>query len=509
MSKPTRGKNILDLFFTNNSTLIEKSNVIPGMSDHDGIPVIVMNTRAKVNKSKPRKVYLYNKADWDNIKKDLSEISCDFEDLSTDLVTVEELWEDFCTRIMKTQEENIPSRMVSPGKKIPWVDHKVKNALRQKHKAYNKARKNDTTENWESFRSLRKHVNRLTRSNYRKYIRDTCAESSKNFWSFMKSLKNDSSGISSLRHNGVLISENSHKAEALNYQFKSVFTEEDINATMPNLGEGFPSMPNIDISVNGIEKLLTDLNPNKATGPDNIPGRILKMGAHEVAPALATIFRKSLETGSLPDDWRRANISPIFKKGERTKPSNYRPVSLTSICCKVMEHIIHSNIMSHLDKYDILTDKQHGFRQKRSCDSQLILTTYDLAKTLDNRQQTDIVIMDFSKAFDVVPHRRLMLKLDHYGIRGPTNTWIADFLMRRMQRVVIGGEHSDWEHVKSGVPQGTVLGPLLFLLYINDLPDNLASTVRLFADDCVIYRTVTSDNDADLTNCVCGRKRGL
>ena len=150
----TRGKNILDLFFTNNSTLIEKSNVIPGISDHDGIPVIVMNTRAKVNKSKPRKVYLYNKANWDNIKKDLSEISYDFEDLSTDLVTVEELWKDFCTRIVKIQEENIPSRMVSPGKKIPWVDHKVKNALRQKHKAYNKARKNDTTENWESFRLL-------------------------------------------------------------------------------------------------------------------------------------------------------------------------------------------------------------------------------------------------------------------------------------------------------------------------------------------------------------------
>ena len=245
-----------------------------------------------------------------------------------------------------------------------------------------------------------------------------------------------------------------------------MFTEEDINATMPNLGEGFPSMPNIDISVNGIEKLFTDLNPNKATGPDNIPGRILKMGAHEVAPAQVTIFRKSLETGSLPDDWRRANISPIFKKGERTKPSNYRPVSLTSICCQVMEHIIHSNIMCHLDKYDILTDKQDGFRQKRSCDSQLTLTTYDLAKTLDNRQQTDIVLMDFSKAFDVVPHQRLLLKLDHYGIRGPTNTWIADFLMRRMQRFVIGGKHSDWEHVKSGVPQGTVLGSFaIFIVY--------------------------------------------
>ena len=163
-----------------------------------------------------------------------------------------------------------------------------------------------------------------------------------------------------------------------------------------------------------------------------------------------------------------------------------------------MEHVVHSNIMHHLDQYDILTDKQHGFRQHRSCESQLILTVHDFATTLDKRLQTDVIIMDFSKAFDVVPHQRLLPKLDHYGIRGPTHTWIADFLTRRMQSVVVGGEHSARVHVESGVPQGTVLGPLLFLLHINDLPDNITSKVRLFADNCVIYRTVTSDKDADL-----------
>ena len=344
---------------------------------------------------------------------------------------------------------------------------------------------------------MRKYVNRITRSNYRKYIRDTCAESSKKFWAFIKSLKADSFGISALRDRGILITENAKKADSLNNQFRSVFTQEDIN-DMPTLGEGFPSMPNITISTDGIEKLLTDFKPNKATGPDDIPARILKMGAHEIAPALATIFNKSLETGTLPDIWRRANISPIFKKGDRTKPSNYRPVSLTCIVCKVMEHVVHSNIMCHLDQYDILTDKQHSFRQHRSCESQLILTVHDLATTLDKRLQTDVIIMDFSKAFDVVPHQRLLLKLDHYGIRGPTHTWIANFLTRRMQRVVVRGEHSDWVHVQSGVPQGTVLSPLLFLLYINDLPDNITSKVRLFADDCVIYQTMTSDKDADL-----------
>ncbi len=154
--------------------------------------------------------------------------------------------------------------------------------------------------------------------------------------------------------------------------------------------------------------------------------------------------------------------------------------------------------MSHLDNFEILTDRQHGFRRNRSCESQLILTTHDLATTLDKKGQTDVVIMDFSKAFDVVPHKRLMLKLDHFGIRGPTHDWISNFLMLRKQRVVVGGDCSDWVSVKSGVPQGTVLGPLLFLMFINDLPDNLTSTVRLFADDCVLYRTISGDHDADL-----------
>ena len=196
-------------------------------------------------------------------------------------------------------------------------------------------------------------------------------------------------------------------------------------------------------------------------------------------------LRKSLETGQLPENWRNANIYPIFKKGDRNLPPNYRPVSLTSICCKVMEHVIRSNAMDHLDKLNILTDNQHGFRHNRSCESQLILTTNDFAKSLDKGRQTDAIIMDFNKAFDVVAHRRLLLTIDHYGISGPIHTWISNFLMRRKQRVVTGGDSSNWVRVQSGVPQGTVLGPLLFLICINDIADQITSTV---ADDYVLYR---------------------
>ena len=151
--------------------------------------------------------------------------------------------------------------------------------------------------------------------------------------------------------------------------------------------------------------------------------------------------------------------------------------------------------MQHLDKHKILTDRQHGFRTHHSCETQLIQTVHDIAQSLDRRTPLDMIIMDFSKAFDTVPHKRLLHKLHHFGITGNTHKWITTFLTQRKQRVVVEGEHSSWTHVRSGVPQGTVLGPLLFLLYLNDLPDNIQSDLRLFADDCVVYREINSAED--------------
>ena len=234
-----------------------------------------------------------------------------------------------------------------------------------------------------------------------------------------------------------MISDSVQKAEVLNDQFRKVFTQEDFT-NMPALdNDSYPSMPEVTVSTQGVQKLLSKLQPNKATGPNDLPARVLKEFAVEIAPALSCIFQRLLDTGILPEDWRRANISPVFKKGDRTKASNYRPVSLTSICSKVLEHILHSNISDHLDQYNVLCEEQHGFRSKHSCESQLVQTIHDLALALDNRKQTDVVIMDSSKAFDKVAHNRLLLKLSHYGIRGNTYNWISSFLKDRHQQVVV------------------------------------------------------------------------
>ena len=200
-----------------------------------------------------------------------------------------------------------------------------------------------------------------------------------------------------------------------------------------------------------------------------------------------------------------ADVSPIYKKGDRHKPENYRSISLTSIVCKMLEHIVHSQIMHHLDVHNLLTDSQFGFRRKRSCESQLLITVNDLAVGLRDREQVDAVLLDFSKAFDRVPHERLLRKLDHIGVRGVLLDWIRDFLSRRTQRVVLEGEGSYTSNVTSGVPQGTVLGPLLFLVFINDMPNVVSSNIRLFADDALVYRSIHTHEDvvalqADLDN---------
>ena len=187
---------------------------------------------------------------------------------------------------------------------------------------------------------------------------------------------------------------------------------------------------------------------------------------------------------------------PFFKKGNRHLAENYRPVSLTSVPCKILEHIICSHVRDHLDRHNILSTLQHGFRERHSCESQLLTTLQDLLSLHDRGVQVDLVVLDFAKAFDTVPHE--LGKLKYYGIDSNINQWVRTFLTNRSQEVMVDGSRSDRAAVASGVPQGTVLGPLLFLLHINDLPREILSSVRLFADDCLLYRAISSREGAEI-----------
>ena len=220
-------------------------------------------------------------------------------------------------------------------------------------------------ENISKFRDLKRKVQREIRKNYNKYIEDLIDPSSdkgnKKLWSMVKRVKRDSSGVGPLKVNGELITDPQGKANALNHQFQSVFnpiTQTDL----PDMGASpFDSIHKYQISVPGVAKLLKNLKIHKAPGPDGLVPRLLNEFADQLAAPLSYIFNKSLETSMVPNDWKQANVAPIFKKGEKYKPSNYRPVSLTCICCKLLEHIVVRNIMEHLENHNILYDWQHGF----------------------------------------------------------------------------------------------------------------------------------------------------
>ena len=256
-------------------------------------------------------------------------------------------------------------------------------------------------------------------------------------------------------------------------------------------------LTDIDITRDKVLQKLQKLDPAKASGVDGISSRVLVELADEIAEPLAAIFQNSLATGEVPRSWKVADIVPIYKKGKKSVPGNYRPVSLTSQIGKLLEKIIKDEITGHLSQYHLLIDTQHGFMRGRSCLTNLLTYMEGVTRMLDEGKNVDIIYLDFAKAFDKVPHHRLIGKVASMGVEGRVKGWIQQWLEGRTQRVVINGRYSDWTAVTSGVPQGSVLGPTLFLMFINDLEDGVHSTVLKFADDTKLYTEVTKEEGGE------------
>ena len=499
--KPTREDAVLDLVFTTHPESVSKTHTTPGISDHLAVLAHFDFSPKKLHKPS-HEHFQYKKANYEGIRQDLNNLwTTHFDSPSTMHTSVNDDWLKFKNTLLQSMKKNIPTKRSSARKQPPWFTHEISRLLRRKARAHQKAQQNKTPEAIHHFRALRKHAKttiRKAQSDYLTGIIDNVAENPRPFWKYIKEKRSDSNTIPTLKQNDQVAESHTDKASLLANQFSSVFTIEDTHS-IPFSTTGTRPMTDIVFHTTGIHKLLQNLNANKASGPDQIPTRVLRETATETAPILQQIFQKSYNTSTCPDDWRDANISPIYKKGDKHNPANYRPVSLTSITCKLLEHIVHSSISSHLQEHNILIPNQHGFRKSHSCDTQLTLTVNDLASTLDKRPGStiDMAILDFSKAFDTVPYERLLSKCHAAGIRGKTLSWIRSFLTNRRQRVLVSGSGSSWRPVTSGVPQGTVLGPLLFLIYINDITDDLSpdTTARLFADDCIIYRTITQPTD--------------
>ncbi|BHF80034.1 hypothetical protein SprV_0702315800 [Sparganum proliferum] len=259
-----------------------------------------------------------------------------------------------------------------------------------------------------------------------------------------------------------------------------------------------PSVSHILFSEGIVRRELEALNESKSPGPDEIPPKLLKELASELSVPLSMLFQTSFDTGTLPIDWKLAHITPLYKRGSRASTTNYRPISLTCILCKVMERIMKNELIDFLEVHGLLSNCQHGFRKGRSCTTNLLRSLQSWTRALDDRHEVHIAFIDFQKAFDTVPHQRLLHKLKKIGIGGNFLKWIENFLLGRHQVVCIGQGKSDPAMVGSGVPQGSVLGPILFLIYVDDAARALDCEVAMFADDMKIWSVIRGPADEDI-----------
>ena len=498
---PTRGTATLDLLFTNNPGFVKECSPLSGLGDHE---IVSIKSSLHPFRKKPtkRKIYLWNKVDEAKLQNAAHVLKFKFLSLFSATSDVNDMWNFLKIEFTKIIEEYVPSKLTSSKCHQPWITTETKRLIRKKNRWFNLAKKLNTGKAWKRYKKIKSECQRTCRQTHDKYLNNIFEEdqSNKKLYEFLKSRKQDNIGISDLKDkNNILTSDPLKKANLIHEVFNSVFSNPS-----PKISANFdekdrlPTLKPINVTLIGILKLLKSLNPNKANGPDSVPGNFLKLCAYEIAEMYQVLFQASLDQGVVPPDWKKANVVPLFKKGDKTSPENYRPISLTSLSCKILEHVVHSNIMSHFDNYNVLDDAQHGFRKYRSCVSQLISTLDDFANALLGRKQIDAILLDFSKAFDKVDHEGLILKLEHLGIRGPLLNWVRSFLIGRDQRVVVDGVSSSPTEVLSGVPQGTVLGPLFFLVYINDISQGLSkgTKLRLFADDSLLYREINSLEDS-------------
>lgn len=303
--------------------------------------------------------------------------------------------------------------------------------------------------------------------------------------------------------NGRLIVNPEAIAHQFNEYFHSVFSTSSCLQTTTVLVS--PLDANF-ISYDGVLNLLLRLKVKPSTGPDCIPNAFLRRYAETLAKFLVTIFQCSIKSASLPIDWKLGRILLILKKGDPQIIPNYRPISMTSSCCKMLEHIIAICITNFLDEHHILSPFQHNFRKGLSTVTQLVSVVHFFTSVLDKAGQVDVIFLDFRKAFDRVPHDKLIFKLQVTGLPQYLIAWVTAYLKGRRQYVDVNGQSSDLLPVNSGVPQGSVLGPLLFLIYCNDIVDNIRDPVqiRLFADDSILFSDIQSQDNQLALNTALG-----
>jgi Reverse transcriptase (RNA-dependent DNA polymerase) len=391
-----------------------------------------------------------------------------------------------------------------PGKP-KWLTKDIKHMLNQKRKAWKTLKREGGADNRERYTELSKRLKKSIQNGKRKLEKELAYGKDKNkkqFTRYVKSRTRQRAPVGPIAlDGGGMATEDKEVAEALNKFFASVFTKEDRTRMPTKIPETDNMLNTVEITEEKVKKKIKNLRADSAAGPDGLHPKLLKETCNEIAYPLCIIFRRSLNENEIPTDWKRATVTPIYKSGTRTDPGNYRPVSLTSVPCKLLESIIEEEITVHLSSNKLISESQHGFMKGRSCATNIIEFMEVITKSTDQGDPVDIFYLDFSKAFDKVPRERLIVKLKAKGIQGELIDWLQNWLCDRVQTVKVRGAESEEQDVESGVPQGTVLGPCLFKVHIDDIDEVVRQLVDLlskFADDTKGAKIIRNAQDAEM-----------
>ena len=508
----SHSSSLIDLLFVSNPSQFSSSGCLDVFGSDHCLIYSVLSAGIKCTTNHVKCVKCIKKCNVDDLVEELLDFPWNIVDVSE---SVDDMWEIWKASFNEIVDRHVPKRKVRVRVFTkPWMNDNIRKLMRARNYYCSKFRKHRRTDDWDIYKRLRNHTKSETRKAKIIYFDSLCTDGA-NVWKDV----NDIVGRKHKRPVSVL---KSADGECL---------DSDLDIAN-NFSQYFASMSGVDPCSNDMIDSFTDdcftledvdestvlsyiskLNTRKATGVDGLSAKILKLTSFGIVGSLTKLFNFCLNHCEIPTEWKSANVSPVFKKGKAEDVSNYRPISVLPVIAKLFEKIIYSQIYSYLADQNLFHSSQSGFRPSHSTSDALLKATDSWRIALDKNEVVGATFVDLSKAFDSINHPRLLMKLTAYGFSDSSLKLFKNYLSGRRQRVVVNGVYSDWRCVERGVPQGSVLGPLLFIMYINDLPTTVKrSTVDMYADDIVMYahsksfQEMKSCLEDDLGNVVCWLK---
>ena len=504
VSEPTRVTNhsstLIDLIFVSSLITVQSCTTIPPLAnaDHFGLHLIVCTKFPKKRaESVPRKVWRYSLADFDRAAEMLESI-----EWNTLLPSeADSYWKAWKTYFLQIMELCVPHAIVKPKSNVPWMNHCLTTAIRKRNILFRMAKRTGKASDRVKYNRQRNRVVTMLRNAKQLFFDKLNAADTKTFWKTVRQLNQQHSSIPVLKDNGITVESSADKAALLNNYFYTCFNHSQISREHST--SSFDSLSPSDFPEDLLcnedftENTLSNLDVAKSTGIDGVAAKMLKYTASSIAPSLTTLFNLSISTGIFPTEWKIARIVPVPKCADKELPSSYRPISVLLFISKVMERHVKNLIEDHLQLNAPISPRQWGFMTSRSTTSALIRVVNDWSQALDKGYEVCVIFFDVRKAFDSVPHALLLQKMRELGLDPYLIRWIQNYLLHRQQHVAIDGHDSHSLPVVSGVPQGSVLGPLLFITYINDVTSVISSDseLNMFADDIALYRVIRSPED--------------